>query len=101
MSHYEPIRHAYLRNDLRNILVAVQLASSSSLQGAAGEYSRAYAQGFDDALRSVSAALGILQEPLPTIQVRDPHHVWSASGQAQIESETSPWDQERPARRGA
>lgn len=103
MSQYEPKNHLYLRSELRDIIAAVQLASASSLRGAADAYSDAYAQGFDDALRSISVALGLLFEPSPMIRVDapDPRPVWPSSGRAQIEADASYWYQEKPVRRGA
>lgn len=103
MSQYEPKNHMYLRSELRDIIAAVQLASTSSLRGAADAYGDAYAQGFEDALRSVSVALGLLFEPSPTVRVAapDPRRVWPSSGQVQIESDASYWNQATPVRRGA
>lgn len=103
MSQYEPKPHVYLRSELRSIIAAVQLASSSSLRGAADEYGEAYAQGFDDALRSISVALGLLPESLPTARVEapGPRRAWTTSGRVQIEADASYWDQEKPVRRGA
>jgi hypothetical protein len=101
MNQHEPISHAYLRSDLRNMIMALQLASVRSLEGAAGNYDLAYAQGFSDALRSLSVALGLGIDPAVSPQITDPHRAWSASGQVPIESEPLYWDPMPPPRKGA
>ena len=103
MSQYEPKNHMYLRSELRDIIAAVRLASVCSLRGIADAESDAYAQGFEDALRSVSVALGLLFEPSPMVRVEapDPRPVWTSSGRVQIEADASYWNQAKPVRRGA
>ncbi len=56
MNSLEPISHAYLRSDLRQIVHALALV------GTRGKTE--YAQGFGDALAAVAIALGI-EPPLP------------------------------------
>lgn len=80
MSQYVPVRHAYLRNDIRNILAAVHLASTSGRQGTNDLYSVAYAQGFEDALLSVAVALGLAPEASASVEAAGPHHAGLATG---------------------
>ncbi len=69
MSHTEPVRHVYLRSDLRNIMLAVAIANNNNLR------SSEYNEGFRDALASLSAGLNI-EPPLlqHTITIEQPAH---------------------------
>lgn len=53
MNEYIPTRHAYLRNDIRNILAAQALLASRSNRGAE------YCEGVADTLAAVAVALGL------------------------------------------
>lgn len=52
--HYVPVRHAYLRDDIKNVLAAVAVAA------AGGQRSTEYEAGFADALRAVAIGLGMV-----------------------------------------
>lgn len=53
MNEYIPIRHAYLRDDIRNILAAQALLAGHSNRSAE------YCEGVADTLAAVAVALGL------------------------------------------
>lgn len=62
MSMDRPTRNAYLKDELRNILIALQVTSTNSIRETsdANAINDAYLKGYSDALRSMSIALGLL-----------------------------------------
>lgn len=53
----EPISHAYLRNDLRNIIAGIAVSAE------AGNRSPEFVAGFETALLAVAVAIGIERKP--------------------------------------
>lgn len=92
MSSDHPTRNAYLKDELRNILAALQVTTINSLSEATDPVSEAYIRGFTDAMRSVSIALGLLPITAAAGERVDRRRVWSASDSTRIEEESEQWD---------
>jgi hypothetical protein len=88
MSLDHPTRNAYLKDELRNILAALQVTSANSLSQTTDASSDAYLRGFTDALRSVSIALGLLPRAATAREGVDPRRAWSSFDAVQTEAET-------------
>ncbi len=66
---YVPTRHAYLRNDIKNLLMAVGIVAGSGLRSAD------YNEGFTDALAAVAAGLGIDMDTPGTVTIEQPRRL--------------------------
>lgn len=67
MNDLEPISHAYLRSDLRQLLQALALVG--------GRGNGEYCAGFADALAAVAVGLGLpTPSPRPTITIEQPEY---------------------------
>lgn len=86
MGRDEPSRNAYLKDELRNILAALQMTTISSLDQSSDVYSAAYLKGFTDALRSLSVALGLA--PTTVKGAADLHRAWLASDSIHLEEDS-------------
>ena len=49
----------WFKDDIRNILLGVELAARSQLLAAEGETTRAYREGFDAAITAIAASFGL------------------------------------------
>ncbi len=66
MNDLEPISHAYLRSDLRQLLQALALVG--------GRGNSEYCAGFADALAAVAVGLGLQAPQRPTITIEQPEY---------------------------
>ena len=60
----------WFKDDIRNILLGVELAAKSQLLAAEGETTRAYREGFDAAVTAIAASFGLFSHGSPDHEER-------------------------------
>jgi hypothetical protein len=91
-----PTRNAFLKDELRNILAALQVTNTNGMSVTldgdpkAEAVADAYQKGFTDALRSMSIALGLVPIAAKVQAGVDPRRAWISSDSVQTEEDSWP-----------